>query len=64
MLVRRFLAVDMQLYILMSLVLVLLARRTHAVKILAGLFVATVVANFFIAFYLDLKTILFIAYPE
>ncbi|XP_045453953.1 uncharacterized protein LOC123663308 [Melitaea cinxia] len=59
-----FLAVDMQLYILMSLVLVLLARRKHAVKILAGLFVATVVANFFIAYYLDLKSILFIAYPE
>ncbi|CAH2093334.1 unnamed protein product [Euphydryas editha] len=59
-----FLAVDMQLYVLMSLLLVILARCPHAVKILIGLFVTTIVANFFIAYYFELKSILFIAYPE
>ncbi|XP_046963658.1 O-acyltransferase like protein-like [Vanessa cardui] len=60
-----FLAVDMQLYVITSLLLIFLARRpTIAIKILATLFVLAVIANFYLAYYLNLKSILFIARPE
>ncbi|CAH2052527.1 unnamed protein product, partial [Iphiclides podalirius] len=60
-----FLAVDMQLYILASFLTLTLGRSPwRAVKILAGLFLFSVLGNFAIAYYFDLKAILFLTYPE
>ncbi|XP_045771028.1 nose resistant to fluoxetine protein 6-like isoform X2 [Maniola jurtina] len=59
-----FLAVDMQLYLVTSVLLVLLIRRPHtAVKVFSALFVLSILANFAITYNWDL-TILFLGNPE
>lgn len=61
----RFLATDMQLYVLASVLLVALARHTRlALRLLSGLFVLSVVMNFFISYFFNLNTILYISEPE
>ncbi|CAG9558868.1 unnamed protein product [Danaus chrysippus] len=60
-----FLAVDMQLYVISSLLLLFLARRPRtAISVLGGLFVISVIGNFLASYYLDLKTLVYIAHPE
>ncbi|XP_050353206.1 O-acyltransferase like protein-like [Nymphalis io] len=60
-----FLAADMQLYIVTSLLLIFLARKPQiAIKVLTSLFGLAIIGNYFVAYYLDLKSILFIAHPE
>ncbi|CAH0713388.1 unnamed protein product, partial [Brenthis ino] len=60
-----FLATDMQLYLVASVLLVALARHTRlALRLLSGLFVLSVVMNFFISYFFNLNTILYISEPE
>ncbi|CAG4931435.1 unnamed protein product [Colias eurytheme] len=60
-----FLAVDMQLYVLAVIITMLVVRwKKTAVKILGGLVITAVVANFIASYYFDLKAIVFVTYPE
>ncbi|CAH2237191.1 jg11164 [Pararge aegeria aegeria] len=59
-----FLAVDMQAYVITSALLIMLIRRPYtAIKVLSGLFIVSVLANFAIAYHWDLS-ILFLGKPD
>ncbi|CAK1590079.1 unnamed protein product [Parnassius mnemosyne] len=60
-----FLAVDMQLYVFTGFLTLILGRSPRrAIKVLSFLLVCAIVANFIIAYYWNLKAMLFLTYPK
>lgn len=62
---NRFLAVDMQVYVVVCALTLMLVRRARtAFMVLPALVVVSVTANFFIAYHWSLKPIVMVMNPE